>query len=315
MRPLRLGLPVCYNRCLVGVLFGPFFAGFRAMPYWDRVAIVGVGLIGGSIGLALRERNLARHVVGVGRRMETLRNAENRRAITEATTELASAVSQSQLVIICTPVQTVVEQMKLVAEAAKSGTIVTDVGSTKQSIVEGADQVLAGPLGLWTSFVGSHPLAGSERTGVEFARADLFQGRTVVVTPSEASKSESVDQIEGLWRELGAKVVRMSPAEHDEAVAATSHVPHLVAAALAAATKDNYLPLTATGWADTTRVAAGDVELWRQILSENRPHVLAQLREFEKLIAAYAAALERGDEAQLVHLLQQGKRQRDAVGS
>jgi prephenate dehydrogenase len=107
----------------------------------------------------------------------------------------------------------------------------------------------------------------------------------------------------------------MTPAEHDQAVAATSHVPHIVAAALAAATKHEYLPLTATGWADTTRVAAGDVELWRQILSENRPHVLAQLREFETLIAAYAAALERGDEAQLVQLLQQGKRQRDAVGS
>lgn len=285
------------------------------MPYWDRVAIVGVGLIGGSIGLALRERNLARHVVGIGRRMETLRRAENRGAITEATTDLAGGVAQAGLVILGTPVQTVVEQVKQVAEAAKSGTIVTDVGSTKQSIVDGADRVLAGPLGLWTSFVGSHPLAGSERTGVEFARADLLEGRTVVVTPSEASKSEAVEAVEGLWQSLGAKIVRMTPAEHDQAVAATSHVPHIVAAALAAATKHEYLPLTASGWADTTRVAAGDVELWRQILSENRPHVLVQLREFETLIAAYAAALERGDEAQLVHLLQQGKRQRDAVGS
>ncbi len=285
------------------------------MPYWDRVAIIGVGLIGGSIGLGLRQRNLARHVIGIGRRMETLRTAENRGAITEATTDLAAGVAQAELVIIGTPVQTIVDQVKQVAEAAKSGTLVTDVGSTKQSIVEGADRALAGALGLWTSFVGSHPLAGSERTGVEFARADLLEGRTVVVTPSEASKSDAVERVESLWQALGAKVVRMSPAEHDQAVAATSHVPHVVAAALAAATKQDYLPLTATGWADTTRVAAGDVELWRQILSDNRPHVLAQLREFEKFIAAYAAALERGDEAQLAHLLQQGKRHRDAVGS
>ncbi len=285
------------------------------MPYWDRVAIIGVGLIGGSIGLGLRQRNLARHVIGIGRRMETLRTAENRGAITEATTDLAAGVAQAELVIIGTPVQTIVDQVKQVAEAAKSGTLVTDVGSTKQSIVEGADRALAGALGLWTSFVGSHPLAGSERTGVEFARADLLEGRTVVVTPSEASKSDAVERVESLWQALGAKVERMSPAEHDQAVAATSHVPHVVAAALAAATKQDYLPLTATGWADTTRVAAGDVELWRQILSDNRPHVLAQLREFEKFIAAYAAALERGDEAQLAHLLQQGKRHRDAVGS
>jgi prephenate dehydrogenase len=285
------------------------------MPYWDRVAIIGVGLIGGSIGLGLRQRNLARHIIGIGRRMETLRTAENRGAITEATTDLAAGVAQAELVIIGTPVQTIVDQVKQVAEAAKSGTLVTDVGSTKQSIVEGADRALAGALGLWTSFVGSHPLAGSERTGVEFARADLLEGRTVVVTPSEASKSDAVERVESLWQALGAKVVRMSAAEHDQAVAATSHVPHVVAAALAAATKQDYLPLTATGWADTTRVAAGDVELWRQILSDNRPHVLAQLREFEKFIAAYAAALERGDEAQLAHLLQQGKRHRDAVGS
>jgi len=285
------------------------------MPYWDRVAIVGVGLLGGSIGLALRERNLARHVVGIGRRMETLRTAENRGAITEASTNLASAVADTELIIIGTPVQTVVDHVQQVAQAAKSGTLVTDVGSTKQSIVEGVDRVLAGPLGLWTSFVGSHPLAGSHRAGVEFARGDLFDGKTVVVTPSQDTKADAVGQIESFWQALGANVVRLSPAEHDRAVAATSHVPHIVAAALAAATSDEYLPLTATGWADTTRVAAGDVELWRQILSENRTHALAQLREFEKLISAFAAALERGDEAQLAHLLQQGKRQRDAVGS
>jgi len=285
------------------------------MPYWDRVAIVGVGLLGGSIGLALRERNLARHVVGVGRRMESLRTAENRGAITEASLDLPSAVAGAQLVIIGTPVETVVEQVTRVAEAAQSGTLVTDVGSTKQSIVEGVDRALAGPLGLWTTFVGSHPLAGSHRAGVEFARGNLFDGKTVVVTPSDETKPDAVAAIESLWRSVGANVVRMSPAEHDRAVAATSHVPHVVAAALAAATPTDYLPLTAAGWADTTRVAAGDVELWRQILSDNREHTLAQLREFEKLIAAWVAALERGDEAQLVHLLQQGKRQRDAVGS
>lgn len=285
------------------------------MPFWNRVAIVGVGLIGGSVGLALRKRNLARHIVGIGRRMETLRTAENRGAITEATTDLQTGVADAELVIIGTPVATVADHVKQVAEIAKSGTLVTDVGSTKQSIVEAADQILAGPLGLWTSFVGSHPLAGSERTGVEFSRDDLFEGKTVVVTPTEASKPEAVDKINSLWQALGARVVTMTPAEHDQAVAATSHVPHVAAAALAATTTNEQLSLVASGWIDTTRIAAGDVELWRQILADNRPNVLAQLRVLQSQLESYAAALERGDDDQIVRLLQQGKRQRDAVGS
>jgi prephenate dehydrogenase len=272
-------------------------------------------LIGGSIGLALRKRTLARHVVGIGRRLETLRIAENRGAITAATTDLAEGIADAQLAIICTPVETVVDYVEQIAKTAKPGMLITDAGSTKASIVAGADRVLASGLGAWTSFVGSHPLAGSERTGPEFARDDLFEGRTVVVTPSDASRGEAVEQIEQLWQALGARVVRMSPAEHDAAVAATSHVPHVVASAVAASTPHDHLSLVAGGWLDTTRVAAGDVQLWRQILSDNRQNVAEHLAKLQQVLSSFRQALEQNDEAELVRLLQQGKRTRDSVGS
>lgn len=285
------------------------------MAFFDTVAIVGVGLMGGSIGLALRKERMARHVIGIGRRIEPLRAAENRRAITEVTTDLRQGVASANLVVVCTPVEQVPEFVAAAAKACKPETIITDVGSTKAAIVVACDKALADSKGLWASFVGSHPLAGSERTGVEFARDDLFQGRTTVVTPSENTPPEAAAKIEALWQGLGSKVVNMSPQEHDAAVAATSHLPHLIASALAAATPAELLPLTATGWADTSRIASGDIELWRQIFLDNRVNTLKALASFETVLAELRAALEAADGPALARLLQQGKRIRDTVGS
>ena len=287
----------------------------RLMAFFDTVAIVGVGLMGGSIGLALRKERMSKHVIGIGRRIEQLRLAENRGAVTEATTDLRQGVASANLVVICTPVQQVPEFVAAAAKACKPETIITDVGSTKAAIVAACDKALADSKGLWASFVGSHPLAGSERTGVEFAREDLFQGRMTVVTPADQTRSEATAKVEAFWQGLGSKVVRMSPAEHDAAVAVTSHLPHLIASALAAATPADLLPLTASGWGDSTRVAAGDVELWRQIFLDNRANTLKALAPFETVLAELRQALEASDGPALARLLQQGKRIRDIVGS
>lgn len=287
----------------------------RAMAYYDTVAIVGVGLIGGSIGLALRERRLAKNVVGIGRKIDSLRKAENRGAATEVTTDLAQGVHSANLVVICTPVEKVPEFVVAAAKACKPGTIITDVGSTKAGIVAACDAALVDAKGLWASFVGSHPLAGSEKTGVEFAREDLLEGRTTVVTPTSATPPDAASAVEGFWQALGSRVIRMSPQEHDVALATTSHLPHLIASALAAATPEDLLPLTASGWADTTRIAAGDVELWRQIFFDNRLHTLKALDAFEKVLSALRQSLETGDDATLTRLLLQGKYRRDSVGS
>jgi len=281
------------------------------MKKWDTVAIVGVGLLGGSIGLALLQRGLARQVVGIGRRASSLRKAEQCSAVTTTTTHLARGVVDAELVIVCTPVGTIVDRVCEVAAHARSSVLITDVGSTKAHIVQQLHEILDPRV----AFVGSHPLAGSEKTGVENASPDLLQERTTVVTPSPASTSEAIDRIDAFWHSLGSRVVRMSPEAHDSAVAMTSHATHLVATALAAATSAEELPLAGTGWRDTTRIAAGDPQLWLQILLTNRDEVLKSLDKFDKVLSHFRSALERREEAMLVQLLDAGKKTRDSMGS
>lgn len=274
------------------------------------VAIVGVGLIGSSIGLALRERKLAGEVIGIGRRVASLNKAKKLGAITSSTTRLAEGVADADFVVVCTPVDLVAERVLQVAEACKASAIITDAGSTKAAIVSAVESALPRD----KTFVGSHPLAGSEKNGPEHGRADLFQGRVVVVTPTRRSRNRA-HEVADFWSGLGATVLMMPPGAHDEALAATSHLPHLVSAAVASQTPRADLLLTATGWRDLTRIAAGDPELWTQILLENRGHVLKSLGRFEKTVARFRAALEKGDRRQLHRLLMEGKQVRDAVGN
>lgn len=285
------------------------------MREWDTVAIVGVGLIGGSIGLALRQRKLAKNVVGIGRRRSSLAKALKLGCATKTTTSIAAGVVQADLTVVCTPVELIPQHVAEVGRHCPEGALITDAGSTKEELVLRAETALVMRFNGRLPFVGSHPLAGSEKTGPEAARADLLEGRVVVVTESEVSDHDAVDTIEEFWQSLGARVVRMSPAEHDAALARTSHLPHLVASALAAATPEELLPLTAGGWGDTTRVAAGDAELWRQILLANRAGTLKGLADFETVLKRFQAALESADGASLADLLAEGKRRRDAVGS
>jgi prephenate dehydrogenase len=286
------------------------------MAEYDTVAIVGVGLIGGSIGLALRERKLARNIVGIGRRQTSLDTARRVGAIDHGVTHLAAGVAQAQLVVVSTPVDTIAERVIQAAAACPPGTLITDAGSTKEAIVAKVDAGLSsrrsGP-----RFVGSHPLAGDHRTGAEHARGDLFDARTVVVTPTPSTRPAAVTEVSGFWESLGANVTRLSPAEHDAALAMTSHLPHLLASALAAATPRELLPLAASGWRDTTRVAGGDPQLWQPIFAANRQHVLDALDRLLQVTANLRDALEQGDNETLTEILQQAaktKRDRDALG-
>lgn len=289
------------------------------MPF-QTIAIVGVGLIGGSVGLAVRKQKLAKRIIGIGRKPATLRKAKSLGAVTETTTDLAKGVADADLIIIGTPVDWVVEFTRQVAEHAPAGAIITDVGSTKDAIVAGCEQAVAEVnkvrgLRKPIAFVGSHPMAGSEKAGVEFAVADLFRKRTVIVTPTAATPPAALRSIRTFWKKLGAKLVSLSPAEHDEAVAAISHLPHLLASALAADTPADCLPLIAGGWLDTTRIAAGNIDLWEQILLANRVHTLQALSRFEKVLSAFRTALEQNDPQRLRELLQAGKQRRDSVAS
>jgi prephenate dehydrogenase len=225
--------------------------------------------------------------------------------------EIAAGVNRADLVVVCTPVASIAEHVREAAAGCPVGALITDAGSTKASIVRS----LNGALPRSVTFVGSHPLAGSEKNGCEHARSDLFVGRVVVVTPTRKTSEDDVQQTADFWSAIGATVHVMSPSAHDRALAATSHLPHVIAAALARATAAEDLPLTAGGWRDSTRIAGGDVELWRQILLDNRQNVMKSLARFEKSLAGFRTAIESGDKRRLAKLLMEAKSIRDALGN
>jgi prephenate dehydrogenase len=275
------------------------------------VAIVGVGLIGGSIGLALKERKLAEKVIGIGRRQESLRIARRVGAVTNTTVDLDKGVAEADLVVVCTPVGRIVEDVRNAAQNCPEGTLITDAGSTKQNIVAALD----GGLPNECRFLGSHPLAGSEKTGAAFATADLFEGRVVVLTPTKNTRAEDFDCLEQFWQSLGSVVVQMSPDEHDKALAITSHLPHIASAALAGLVPEKYFRLSGMGLLDTTRIAAGDPELWLQILIHNRDNLLNALQQYGSKLSALHTALRDGDAEEILKILTLAKKNRDALGS
>jgi prephenate dehydrogenase len=281
------------------------------MKPFETVAIVGVGLIGGSIGLALRKRNMAEKVVGIGRRQVSLRVARKVGAVTNTTIDLAGGVVKADLVIVSSPVGQIIDHVRKIAEHCPEGTLITDTGSAKQAIVETLDSGL--PRGC--RFLGSHPLAGSEKSGAVNARDDLFEGVMTVITPTKNTRAEDFDLLEQFWSDLGSMVVQMPADQHDQAMAVTSHLPHMAATALANTLPEKYFRLSATGMRDTSRLASGDPELWVHILTLNRDNVLTALEQYGSKLAALHTAIRDNDEDKLRQFLTSAKKNRDALGS
>jgi prephenate dehydrogenase len=278
---------------------------------FGTVAIVGVGLIGGSLGLALRAAGLASRVVGVGRRQSSLDEALERGAVDQATLDLAGGVAEADVVVFGTPVDLTAELMGEVLAACRAGAVVTDVGSTKRRIVERACSVGASG----AVFVGGHPLAGAERRGVAAARADLFDGCTCILTPTDTTPTAAVQRVSRLWQAVGAGVVLLDAAEHDRALAAVSHLPHLAAAAVVNTVAEPHRQFAASGFADATRIALGDPRLWTAIFQHNRDGLLATLSELEHELSRFRKAIDKDDAQAIEALLQQAKRIRDAMAS
>jgi prephenate dehydrogenase len=278
---------------------------------FEQITIIGVGLIGGSVGLAAKARGAARRVVGVGRDAKNLARAVERGAIDQFTTDLAEGVRLADLVVVCTPVDRVAETVLRLAPHCRDGAIVTDAGSTKAALVRDIERGIRDGV----HFVGAHPIAGSEKTGVDYARADLFDGRATVVTPTPLTTEAACFNVVGFWRALGSRVSTMPPDDHDAALAFTSHLPHAVASAVAGATDPELLSLTAGGFRDVTRIAAGDPNLWAAIFEANRDAVLAALGAFNDRLTEFRKLLESGDRAGLERWLTEGKQVRDALGT
>ena len=270
---------------------------------FNRITIIGVGLLGGSLGLAARRRALAGEVVGYVRREASLAECRESGAVDRVTCDPVAAVAGADLVVFCTPLAQMRDLAVRLAPGLSNGVLVTDVGSVKGSVVRDLEPVVSGVGG---HFVGGHPMAGGERSGVGAAREDLFENAPCVLTPVSSTYAPALTRLGQFWRALGSRVIEMDPALHDILVSRSSHLPHVVAAQLA-----NYVlgpdrlahqaALCATGFRDTTRVASGSPEMWRDIALANAEHLgnaldglIGGLHDFRRLLlSGDAAGLER----------------------
>ena len=279
------------------------------MPQRPRITIVGLGLIGGSLGLALRRRRLATAVVGCSRRASSVRAAKRRGAIDWGTTDVRTAVAHADLVVLAGPVDTIPAQAKRCARFMRPGAVLTDVGSTKAAIVRSLERSL--PRGI--AFVGAHPIAGSEQRGLPAARADLFDGALCILTRTPRTPARAFQAVQRLWRPLAGRVLTMSPARHDAALAAVSHLPHAVACCLMQAVPSHVLPQMPQSFLDMTRIANSPPDLWDDIFLTNRTALLQQMARFEVLWRRLRAQLRRGDRAAVQALLAAAQRRRHAL--
>jgi prephenate dehydrogenase len=280
-----------------------------------QLTICGVGLIGGSIALTARKQGLIGRVVGLGRTQANLDVALERGLIDSATRDPAEAARDADLVMLATPIMTFPATLAAMTPYLPAGAVITDVGSVKSWVVRELEPLLGPAMAL----VAVHPVAGKETTGAAAAVEDLFIGRRVIVTPSARSTPAALDKIETLWRASGARVERMTPAAHDAILARSSHLPQIVASALAAALADELVDgrwaaeFGAGGLRDTTRIAASSAEMWRDICLTNHEAILATLSFYRSTFDEFARAVEAGDANELVKLFERGRRMREQI--
>jgi prephenate dehydrogenase len=282
----------------------------RAPSRWSAIAILGVGLIGGSVGLAVRQRRLAQRVVGIGRSLPRLEQARLAGVIDVAATDIA-AVADCDLVIVGTPVDQIVDEVRRAARILRPGAVITDAGSVKTPVC----RALAEGLPTGVAFVGSHPLAGSEKTGWEHASGELFTDRLCVLTPVDTTPTEAVDTVESFWQSLAMRTKRMSPTAHDAALAVTSHLPHVAAAALASLLSEETCEFAATGFRDTTRIAAGDPSLWTAIVMQNADHVQREIDRLIGVLLQFREATAGGKREDLRALFQRARAARERLNA
>lgn len=277
--------------------------------FFNRVAVIGVGLIGGSFALALKAAKCCGHVAGAGRGAANMKLALERGAIDSIAVDAAAAVSDADLVLLSTPVAQFEKILLSISPKLKPACIITDAGSTKRNVVAAARAGLGRKI---AQFVPAHPIAGAEHSGAAAANAELFRGRRLVLTPLEENRKQDIETIDKLWTAVGARVSRMTPEEHDDVFAAVSHLPHLLAFALvselsARADAAKLFGYAAGGFRDFTRIAASDPEMWRDICVANRDRLLHELHLFEKKLKTIGTMLEAGDAASLEKLFDEAR--------
>jgi prephenate dehydrogenase len=262
----------------------------------QNIAILGFGLMGASLALGLRKRGFTGRIIGYARREETRSRALELNIADAVFADPSEAVREADIIVICVPIWTIAKLAEEIIPALKPGAVVTDVGSTKSELLKMMEPLFAGSKA-W--FVGSHPIAGSEKTGIDAGHPDLYEGRLTVVCPSADTPEAAEQTVSGLWKSAGSEVVEMSPAEHDAMLASTSHLPHMIAAALARSVADGDPAIKAdfcgTGFKDTTRVASGSADMWVDIIDTNRVALEAELDRFHDELQGLITILRGGN--------------------
>jgi len=278
---------------------------------FDKVAIIGPGLIGGSMGLALRQGKLANWVVGIGRRRVSLEKALQVGAVDHITLDMAAGLQDVELVVLATPISTYADLVPQAAKLMRSEAILTDVASTKTRVVDTITSALRGRPDV--AYIPTHPMAGSERSGALAANANLFRGTVCIMTPLPNTFADTKGRITRMWNALGARVVTMSPQVHDALVGRISHLPHLAAAALLQVVDGTDTEFCGSGLLDTTRIASGNPGLWIDICKSNRERIHDAMVEYIRALQDMADALKIGHLGRLRAVLEDAKTKRDQL--
>lgn len=269
---------------------------------FGRIAIIGVGLIGGSLGLALKKKRLATSIIGVSRHKKSIRLAEASGTIDTGSCDLR-IIKDANLVIFACPVKTILALAPKVVRLIRKDCLVSDVGSTKSRIVRELEKI-------FPNYIGSHPLAGSQKHGVAYARGDLFLNSLVLVTPTRHTNQAAYARIKAFWQAMGAKVIDLSPERHDIILSLISHLPHAAAFSLINSVPRQYLRFASTGLKDTSRIAESSPELWSDIFLSNQKNMLKAISIFEQKLSGIKSAIAKNDKAKLMKLLDHAQRMR-----
>jgi prephenate dehydrogenase len=276
------------------------------MKIFNKVVIIGTGLIGGSLGLALKQKQIVGQIIGLSRHQKNAKLAKKLGAIDCIGSSL-EVVRDADLVILAMPIEAIIDIVPRIAKKLKKDCIVIDVGSTKENIVAKLSALIP-------NFLGCHPLAGSEKRGITNLSAGIFTGSLCIITPTVKVNKDTLNKVKLLWQKLGSRIVILTPKRHDQILALTSHLPHAVAFSLIGSIPDRFLSLSSGGLKDSTRISGSDPNLWSQVFLSNCSNLLAALSVFQIKLAALKLAIESRDKKLLTKILEAAKKKRDKLG-
>lgn len=276
---------------------------------FKKIAIVGIGLVGGSLGLSIKRKKLAQEVIGIVHHKKTIKEALNLKAVDKVTLNLKD-IKDADLIILATPVNIILRQLPLIFNYAKENTLIIDVGSTKNKIIQLAEKLMPGNKKI--DFIGTHPLAGSEKKGLCFAKIDLFKNSICILVSTKFTKKENLEKIKTFWHALGADTKIITAKKHDEILSFTSHLPHLVSFALMNSIPDRYLNFSASGLKDTTRLSSSDALVWQDIFFSNKENLIKAIANFQKSLKELRNKISASDKT-LLNKLKSIKKKKESI--